>query len=363
MVQHWRSQVIAVTQVNNNTTVPGVLVKLCRIALTNSLFVRINHVNSNFVFRSTIASCARRQAGFYSGYMDRIKCAGFTLAIAALAVVGAQAKTFSGTAALDYTRQAVELGPRPDGSPAIARLRALIEGDLGKTGAQVTTDAFTAMTPDGPVAMENIIAKFPGKSGKAMAVTGHYDTKKIPGFVGANDGGSSTGVLLELAASLAGQARVDDVYIVFFDGEEAVRQWTATDSVYGSRHLAEKWTADGTNARLKGLINVDMIGDRDLRLVYESQSAASLRKLVWEVAGSLGFGDAFPQSGGGAVDDDHVPFLNAGVRAVDLIDFDYGPNNAYWHTKEDTIDKLSARSLETIGIVVMKVIEELERQK
>jgi len=284
-----------------------------------------------------------------------------TLAAIAMAAHG-EAKTFSGAAALDYTRRAVELGPRPDGSAAIVKLRAIIKGELSKTGAPVTSDAFTGATPDGPVAMENIIARFPGTSGRAIAITGHYDTKKLAGFVGANDGGSSTGVLLEMAAALAGTARKDDVYIVFFDGEEAVRQWTATDSLYGSRHLAEKWSADGTNLKLKALINIDMIGDKDLHLVYESQSAASLRKLVWEVAGSLGFGDAF-RFRDGPVDDDHVPFLNAGVRALDLIDFDYGPNNAYWHTKEDTMDKLSARSLETIGTVLMKVIEELERQK
>ena len=108
--------------------------------------------------------------------------------------------------------------------------------------------------------MENIIAKFPGKSGSAIAITGHFDTKKMANFVGANDGASSTGILLEMAAVLAGRPRTDDVYIVFFDGEEAVRDWTDTDSVYGSRHLARKWTDDGTNGRMKALINVDMTG-------------------------------------------------------------------------------------------------------
>ena len=318
--------------------------------------------------RLTGADGSRRE--FTLEYMDRglLIRAGLALTLAVLAAGNCGAKTFSGAAALAYARQAVELGPRPDGSPAIQKLRALIKRGLAKTGAQVVTDAFTATTPDGPVAMENIIAKFPGTAspgttGKAIAITGHYDTKKLADFAGANVGGSSTGVLLELAAALTGQARSDDVYVVFFDGEEAVRQWTATDSLYGSRHLAEKWTADGTNLKLKALINVDMIGDKDLHLVYESQSAASLRKLVWETAASLGYADAFPQRNGGPVDDDHVPFLNAGVTAIDLIDFDYGPGNTYWHTKEDTIDKLSARSLETIGIVVMKVIEELERKK
>ena len=181
----------------------------------------------------------------------------------------AHAKNFSGAEAFSFTREAVALGPRPDGSAAIAKLRAMIKQQLAMRGCEIISDRFTAQTPDGPLAMENIIAKFPGKSGRAIAVTGHYDTKKLANFVGANDGGSSTGMLLELAAALQGRPRIDDVYLVFFDGEEAIHDWTATDSIYGSRHLAAKWTADGTNARLKALINVDMTGDKNLRLLWD----------------------------------------------------------------------------------------------
>jgi Zn-dependent M28 family amino/carboxypeptidase len=155
---------------------------------------------------------------------------------------------------------------------------------------------------------------------------------------------------------------VDDVYIVFFDGEEAVRDWTATDSVYGSRHLASKWSADGTNRRLKALINVDMTGDKDLDIVYESSSSASLRKLVWDAADALGYSAEFLRQPA-AVEDDHLPFLEAGVRALDLIDFTYGPDNAYWHTPQDTMDKLGAHSFEVIGNVLMRVIPELEAEK
>src|ERR1700734_60083 len=152
----------------------------------------------------------------------------------------ASAKNFSGADAFALTRQAVALGPRPDGSPAIAKLRAMIRQHLATLGCEVISDPFTARTPDGPLAMENIIAKFPGKSGRAIAITGHYDTKKLANFVGANDGGSSTGFLLELAATLQGRPRTDDVYVVFFDGEEAIHEWTNTDSIYGSRPLAGK---------------------------------------------------------------------------------------------------------------------------
>jgi glutaminyl-peptide cyclotransferase len=272
----------------------------------------------------------------------------------------AEHKSFSGADAFAFTREAVALGPRPDGSPAIAKLRSIIKQQLAACSCELISDRFTGPTPDGPVPMENIIAKFPGKSGRGIAVGGHYDTKRMPRFVGANDGGSSTGVLLELAAALAGRPRVDDVYVIFFDGEEAFHEWTDSDSLYGSRHLAEKWTADGTNSRLKALINVDMIGDKNLRVMWDTNSAASVRKLVWDVADSLGYSSAFSRQGS-AITDDHMPFLKAGVRAVDLIDFD--SQSTFWHTPQDTLDKLDPHSLEIIGTVVMKSIEELEQQK
>ncbi|HTB10065.1 MAG TPA: M28 family metallopeptidase [Bryobacteraceae bacterium] len=269
-------------------------------------------------------------------------------------------KNFSGADAFAFTGQAVALGPRPDGSPAIAKLRSTIRQQLGLRGCELISDRFTAQTPDGPVPMENIIAKFPGKSGRAIAISGHYDTKRMSNFVGANDGGSSTGVLLELAEALQERPRVDDVYLVFFDGEEAIHEWTDKDSLYGSRHLVEKWTADGTIQKLKALINVDMTGDKNLHLIWDANSAPSVRKLVWDVADSLGYSAAFPRRGS-AIDDDHMPFINAGVRAVDLIDFD--SQNTFWHTPQDTLDKLDPHSFEVIGAVVMKSIEELEQQK
>lgn len=272
----------------------------------------------------------------------------------------AAAKEFSGADAFAYTKRAADLGPRPDGSSAIARLRALIKQQLATRGCELISDKFTAQTPDGPVQMENIIAKFRGLSGHAIAISGHYDTKKLANFVGANDGGSSTGMLLEFAAALQGRKRTDDIYLVFFDGEEAIHDWTATDSVYGSRHLAEKWTADGTISHLKALINVDMTGDKNLKLIYDQNSTPSLRKVIWDVADSLGYAAAFPRQAT-AIDDDHIPFINAGVRAVDLIDFE--SQNTFWHTPQDTMDKLDPRSFEIVGSVVMKSIDQLEQQK
>ena len=156
--------------------------------------------------------------------------------------------------------------------------------------------------------------------------------------MGASDGGSSTGLLLELARVLAHQPRIDDVYLAFFDGEEAFGEWSDTDSLYGSRHLAERWRQDGTLQRLKGLINVDMIGDKNLDIPQETNGNAALNKLVWNTAADLGYKAFFIDQQIGE-DDDHMPFVRAGVPAIDLIDIDYPP----WHTDTDTMDKLSAQ--------------------
>ncbi len=272
----------------------------------------------------------------------------------------ASAAGVSGESALEFTRRAVAFGPRPSGSDANHQLQTYILAQLKTCKCQVTEDTFTAQTPKGPIAMKNIIAKFPGKSGKAEVITGHYDTKLFPGrkFVGASDGGSSTGLLLELARVLAGQPRTDDAYLVWLDGEEAVRiEWAGDDNLYGSRHLAERWSKDGTAAKIKGLINVDMIGDKHLNIKQEQNSNARLRQLVWRSASELGYKAYFPDEQI-TIEDDHIPFLKAGIPALDLIDFDYEP----WHTDQDTMDKLSAQSLEIVGSVVLDAIQKLERQ-
>ncbi len=221
-------------------------------------------------------------------------------------------------------------------------------------------DNFRASTPLGPIPMQNIIARFRGASGRIQAVTGHYDTKMMPGtyFVGANDGGSSTGFLLEMARTLSHMPHRDDIWLVWFDGEEAVVQFSETDGTYGSRHLASQWLSDGTLAKLKALINVDMIGDRDLGLVNDQESTEWLRRLVWDSASKLGLSKHFLTEPGSLLDD-HIPFVQSGASAVDLIDFDYGPNNSYWHTDKDTMDKLSAQSLAIVGRVVLAVMGKL----
>ena len=163
---------------------------------------------------------------------------------------------FQGTNALLETRKAVDLGERPSGSAAIAQLREHIVAKLKPLSGQTQIDSFQGQTPAGPITMVNVIEKFPGSSGKAIVISGHYDTKKIPmiRFVGANDGGSSTGFLLEFARVLSMTKHQDDLYVVFFDGEEAVGEWSNTDSRYGSQHLASKWLADGVLQKIRAWV-------------------------------------------------------------------------------------------------------------
>jgi Zn-dependent M28 family amino/carboxypeptidase len=270
------------------------------------------------------------------------------------------AADFSGERALEAVKTAVAFGPRPSGSAASRRMQAWISRELKAQGWEVVEDRFTARTPQGAVAMTNLIARKSGLSGRAVAVTGHTDTKRFPfRFVGANDAGSSTGLLVERARALKDERLRNDIWLVFFDGEEAFVEWSDSDSLYGSRHLADKWAADGSLPRLSALINVDMIGDQDLLIVDESNSTPALRRNLRAASARLGLSDHLGREPA-AIEDDHMPFLRRGVPAIDLIDFDYGPNNAWWHTAADTTDKLSAASLGVTGSLVVEMIRMLE---
>jgi glutaminyl-peptide cyclotransferase len=284
-----------------------------------------------------------------------------TKALLILFACTAPAADFSGSSALEFTRKAVAFGQRPPGSAANKRLQAYIETELQRLNCQTSFDAFAGQTPTGPVAMRNIIARFPGKSGRSIVITGHFDTKPMPGrvFVGANDGGASTGFLLELARVVNSMQHPDDIYLVWFDGEEAFGDWSDTNGIYGSRHLADKWSRDGMLPHIKALINVDMIGDKDLGILEDTNSSRSLLRLVWQTAHDLGYGKYFLDAAT-PMEDDHMPFVRKGVNALDLIDFDYGPNNAYWHDEQDTIDKVSAHSFEVVGNVIVAVLRKLQ---
>lgn len=272
------------------------------------------------------------------------------------------AAEFSGESALEFTRDVVAFGPRPPGSEAHRQLQDYIRTRLKQWGCEVSEDAFIAQTPSGRIAMNNIVARFPGVSGRAIVFSGHYDTKLLPRirFLGANDAGSSTGLLLEMARALAGRKRKHDLYLVWFDGEESFGQWSDTDGIYGSRHLARRWQADGMLARVMALVNIDMTGDKDLGILREYYSTPSLIRRIWQAAADLGYRRHFLDTAG-AIEDDHVPFLRLGVTAADLIDFDYGPRNSYWHTEQDTMDKLSAESFEVVGKVLLELLRRLEQ--
>ena len=276
-----------------------------------------------------------------------------------LTITPALPADFSGQRALNLTKKAVSFGERPSGSAAIAKTQSFILAQLKKLKCEITEDAFTAETPAGQLPMRNILATFPGASGRMIVVSGHYDTKPMPGFTGANDGGSSTGFLLELAHALNRSPRKHSIVLVFFDGEEAVKNWTDTDSLYGSRHLAMKWEADQTLHKINALINVDMIGDANLDLLKNPNSSQTLTRLIWEVAAEKGHQHNFLDDSL-AIEDDHIPFYRRGVSAVDLIDFNYGPENSHWHTVADTMDKLSPSSFQVVGEVVLGAIKRLE---
>jgi glutaminyl-peptide cyclotransferase len=269
---------------------------------------------------------------------------------------------FSGAKALDYTRQFVAIGPRWIGSPGHARAEAFLRRQFQHD--QLEEDTFTANTPIGPVAMRNFIARFPGKKDGVIVLATHYETNyplRTINFVGANDGASTTGLLLTIAdqlrAEIARNKQLDgySVWLVFFDGEEAFQTWSASDSTYGSRHLAAKWGRDGTLPKIKAFMLADMIGDKDLDIQRETRSTGWLVELVRQGAHKYGYDRYFFQTEE-PVDDDHLPFVQRDVPSIDVIDLDYGPNNAYHHTAQDTMDKISARSLTIDGDVFLETI-------
>jgi Zn-dependent M28 family amino/carboxypeptidase len=278
------------------------------------------------------------------------------LAAAASPGAGAERAGVDGEAALRHVAHLVAIGPRPAGSPAAERTRAYIGDALGRLGIATEVRAFEAVTPHGPLRMANVVAVLPGRRPDVILLGGHYDTKWFEGvhFVGANDGGSSTALLLELARVLAARPREYTYWVVWFDGEEARGSWTDRDSLYGSRHLAAALRRERRLPR--AVIVVDMIGDRELGIRRETSSAGWLTDLVWASAVRLGHGAHFlPHTM--AVADDHAPFLAAGVPAALLIDFDYPP----WHTAGDTLDKVSARSLGIVGDVLLDALPAVER--
>jgi Zn-dependent M28 family amino/carboxypeptidase len=182
-------------------------------------------------------------------------------------------------------------------------------------------------------------------------------------YIGANDGASSSALLLEFANQLHGR-KLDgySVWLVWDDAEEAVKDWTDTDSLYGIRHLAEKWEAAGTLKKIKAFLLADMIGDADLNIERDSNSTPWLEDVVYESATRLGYQSHF-FARTMQVSDDHLPFVQRGVPSADLIDFDYGYNDVFWHTTQDTVDKLSPKSLEIVGSTILETAGILDKME
>lgn len=267
---------------------------------------------------------------------------------------------FDSAKAWDYVRAQVAIGPRVAGTPANAAARQHILKTLGALGIKAVEQPFTATTPQGAVKMVNIIATLPGVRPEKIVLGSHFDTKLFRDvrFVGANDGASSTAALLEIGRVLAARAqRPFTTELVFFDGEEAFVQWSDSDGTYGSRHYVDAAKAAGTLKAIRAFILLDMIGDKSLALRRETNSTPWLTDIIWNTARRLGHQAHFIADAT-AIEDDHIPFVRAGVPSVDLIDLEYPA----WHTANDTIDQISARSLQVVGDVVLAALPEIEQR-
>lgn len=270
---------------------------------------------------------------------------------------------FDGAKAYDHVAKLVGFGPHPSGSGAMQEVQKYIRSQLQSSGCSIEEDEFHAETPIGSVPMKNILAKVPGTGQGIVLLLTHYDTKRVANFVGAEDGGSSTGLMLEMARVLCGGKKESNaVWIAFLDGEETQAQfdWSDADSLYGSRELAARLAISGDLKRIRAAILADMVGQKDLHIPREANSTNWLADLVFKTAARLGYQDIFLARDSEAVTDDHVTFLRRGVPALDLIDLNDYQSLGYWHTPEDTLDKISPRSLAIVGHVVLESVNELQ---
>jgi hypothetical protein len=268
--------------------------------------------------------------------------------------------SFDGKRAWDHLRAQVGFGPRPSGSPAIVETRKYIAGQLKASGIEAKEQNFIAKTPLGEVSMANVIATIPGRRADRLVLASHYDTKLYREFrfVGANDGASSTAALLELGRVLKGRQNDLTIELLFLDGEEArMPEWQGNDNTYGSRHYVQTAQKDGSLKSLRALVLLDMIGDRDLVIRRDSNSTPWLVDIVWSAAARLGHASTFSNQLT-VIEDDHIPFLRAGVPAVDIIDLE----NPTWHTAQDDLEHVNVRSLQTVGDVVVAAIPEIEKR-
>ena len=264
---------------------------------------------------------------------------------------------FDGKAAYEHVAKMVSFGPRPAGSQAIAQTQDYILSQLQSFGCTVEADAFSADTPAGRLPMKNILVKTQGERPGVILLGTHYDTLKKDNFVGADDAGSSTGLMLELARQLCPKHGRYAVWIAFFDGEEAVEHWSDTDSRYGSRQMAAKLAISGDLPKVKAFLLADIVGGKTARIPREANSTKALSNLVYTTAKRLGYGNLFVDEEKGA-EDDHDSFLKRKVPSVDVIgDF---ISNGYWHTPQDNMEQISAKTLGMVGHVFLETVKELQ---
>jgi peptidase M28-like protein len=264
---------------------------------------------------------------------------------------------FDGNRAFSHVAKQVGFGPHPSGSPAIAQVQDYLLSELKSYGCTVETDAFSTDTPIGRLPMKNILVKIPGEKPGVILLGTHYDTLLKDNFVGADDGGSSTALMLELARLLCPQHGRYAVWIAFFDGEEAMKQWSDTDSRYGSRQMAARLSTSGDLKKIRAFLLADIVGGRTAQFPRESSSTPALIDLVWNTAARLGYSSIFLNESSEA-QDDHDSFMKRGVPAVDVIgDF---VHNGYWHTPQDALDKISPKTLAIVGHVFLESIKQLQ---
>ena len=277
---------------------------------------------------------------------------------AALTFTAAQASN-----ALSHTAVFVSAcTPRDAGTPDAERAANWLHKRLTAQGIDATLDRFTDPTPRGEKDFFNVLATIPGRSDEWIVLLSHFDTMNGigKGFQGANDGGSSTGLLLELASVLHAAAPLKhNVLCGFMDGEECMLAYSDRDGFHGSKRLAKALKQQ--KRKIKAVILMDMVGDRDLKITLPHNCTPSLRVLALEAAEATGDRAKIGLFDGN-IYDDHQAFIDCGFPAIDLIDFHYGSapgENDYWHTVKDTIDKLSADSLLTTGRIVTEMLNRL----
>jgi hypothetical protein len=311
------------------------------------------------IFGLTLAACAREKEAAASPN----EVSASTAASQKPADIGPP-PAFNSARAMQYVKEIVALGPRPIGSANHKKVEDYIHAHL--KGDVVEDDAFTVTATEGKVPVHNIVAKFPGTRDGIIVIASHYDTNwplKDTSYIGANDGASSSALLLEIANQLRGK-KLDgySVWLLWDDAEESMRlPWYDPESLYGVRHIAQQWENDGTIKKIKAFLLEDMIGDADLNIDRDQNSTPWLEDMVYQAATRLGYQSHF-FARTNQIEDDHIPFVQRGVPSADLIDLNYGYNNVFWHTTQDTVDKLSPKSLEIVGMVTLETVQMLGKR-